>query len=128
MHTETAIAETIKSDPLAYGHQLTGAPDLARQRAIRILDQRAAELAALPSIQRPPEGTHSPDTCELCALLGTWCGSTHAAPTCHTCRGKGTINTTRHARARYGAFMPAGSVGPNGYELTGPCPDCTPAP
>lgn len=40
-YTDLQIAETIKADNIAHGLALTGAPKLARDRAIRVLDAQA---------------------------------------------------------------------------------------
>jgi hypothetical protein len=46
-YTDQQITETIKSDNIANGLALTGAPKLARERAIRVLDAQAASAAAM---------------------------------------------------------------------------------
>lgn len=45
-YTDLQIAETIQADNIAHGLALTGAPKLARDRAIRVLDAQAAQQAA----------------------------------------------------------------------------------
>lgn len=47
MHTTYSpeqITATIKNDPLAHGHLLTGAPKLAEARALRLLNEAHAEV------------------------------------------------------------------------------------
>lgn len=48
-YTDAQIAETIESDNLARGYSLTGATELARDRAVRLLDNR-----------KPTQSTPSP--------------------------------------------------------------------
>jgi len=53
-YTDLQIAETIQADNIAHGLALTGAPKLARERAIRVLDaqaqQQEAETKATPQM------------------------------------------------------------------------------
>lgn len=60
---------------------------------------------------------HDSPVCPSC------CAKEHDTK-CPDCKGRGAINVTRAARARHGAYLPAGTVGPNGYDLIVTCATC----
>lgn len=63
----------------------------------------------------------------MCECDDTVCSDCHQKrhdDTCEDCDGRGSINITRRARAKYGAYIPSEAIGPNGYEISATCGSC----